>query len=278
MTHVRDSSTRRGPARPESIDATGELPVERDGAPRRSRRLRTAARVVLVLVLAVALAPRAITWIAARGGDVAHAPEDIAVLAGDEHRAAIVLGAGLVGERPSPLLRERIDGAIELLDAGRVDLLVMSGDNSTEYYDEPTVMRRYAIDKGVAVDQVAADYAGRRTWDTCTRATDIFGIESAIVVTNAFHVDRAVLTCKAAGVDATGYSVGDGSHGVGARVQWRMRELAASGRALVDAWVVRPDPAVGGERIDPWDACALRDSLAPSDAERDADEFARMGC
>ena len=256
--------------------ALADAPVGH-GQRHRRRRLRV-LRILLVVVVVAIMLPRATTWVAARGGDVVHDPSDIPVLAGDEHRAAIVLGAGLVGERPSPLLRERIDGAIELLDDGRVDLLVMSGDNSTEYYDEPTVMRRYAIDRGVAVDEVAADYAGRRTWDTCTRASDIFGIDEAIVVTNAFHVDRAVLTCNAAGVDATGSSVGDGDHGIGARIQWRVRELAASGRALADAWIVHPEPAVGGEQIDPWDACELRDSLAPSDAERDAEAFTRIGC
>jgi vancomycin permeability regulator SanA len=189
-----------------------------------------------------------------------------------------VLGAGVVGEQPSPLLRDRIEGAVELFESGRVDLLVMSGDNSTEYYDEPTVMRRYAIDQGIPATSVAADYAGRRTWDTCTRAHDVFGIDDAIVVTNSFHVDRAVTTCRAGGVDATGFSVSDSGHSLGNRARWRARELAASGRALADAWWLRPEPAVGGDRIDPWDPCELRESLAPSDAERSAEAFTDAGC
>ena len=247
---------------------------------RRSRRRRwwRAALVTVALVGAAAiLLPRATTWAMARG-EVKHSVDDLPVLAGDEHRAAIVLGAGLKGEEPSPLLRERIDAAIRLLDADRVDLLVMSGDNSTQYYDEPTVMRRYAIDHGVTADQVAADYAGRRTWDSCTRARDIFGIDEAIVVTNSFHVDRAVMTCNAAGVDTTGYSVSDSHHALHNRAKWRVRELAASGRALADAWIVHPKPAVGGDQIDPWDPCELRDSLAPSDAQSTRQEFENAGC
>jgi vancomycin permeability regulator SanA len=269
----------------EPITAAARTPEEddqeRDARPapprRRGRRRRIVVVVLALVVVLGAVAPRVTTWAVVRG-DVVHSASQLPELAGGEHRAAIVLGAGLVGEEPSPLLRERIEGAIDLFEAGRVDLLVMSGDNSTQYYDEPTVMRTYAIRHGVPADRVAADYAGRRTWDSCARAKRVFGMDEAVVVTNAFHVDRAVLTCSAAGIDATGLSVSDSGHHPLNRAKWRLRELAASGRALVDAWIVRPEPAVGGDRIDPWDPCQLRDSLAPSDAERSADEFERAGC
>lgn len=251
--------------------------VDAPAAPRQRRWGRRLALAALVAVAVVAVAPRVTSWALARD-HVTTDPASLPRLENGEHRAAIVLGAGLVGERPSPLLRERIDGAIELLEQGRVDLIVMSGDNSTQYYDEPTVMRRYAIDRGVAVDRVAADYAGRRTWDSCARADEVFGIDEAVVVTNAFHVDRATLTCRAAGVDATGLSVADDQHALHNRAKWRTRELAATGRALVDAWIVQPEPAVGGDRIDAWNPCELRDSLAPSDAERDAEAFTALGC
>jgi len=222
-------------------------------------------RFLLVVALVVAIAPRVTTWILARG-DVAHAPKDLPTLTGDDRRAAIVLGAGLVGERPSAILADRIEAATALLDSGRVDLLIMSGDNSTEYYDEPTAMRQQAIDLGAPSNQVAADYAGRRTWDTCKRAHDVFGIRDAVVVTSSFHVDRAIATCRAAGITTRGYSVSDASHSIGNRTKWRVRELAATGRALLDAWVIRPAPAVGGDPIDPYDPCQLAASLAPSDA------------
>ena len=210
--------------------------------------------------------------------DVAHAPGDLPRLTGGERRAAIVLGAGVIGERPSPLLRERIDGAIELLEDDRIDMIVMSGDNTTEYYDEPTVMRRYAIEQGVPAEQVAADYAGRRTWDSCVRARDVFGLEQAVVVTNAFHVDRALVSCRAAGIDATGYSVPDTGHSNVNRAKWRARELPATGRALLDAFVLRPEPAVDGPRVDPWEPCELYASLAPSVRDESADDFQRFSC
>lgn len=199
-------------------------------------------------------------------------------LRGGEHRAAIVLGAGLVGNRPSKLLDRRIRAAVDLLEDDRVDVLIMSGDNSTEFYDEPTAMRTRAIELGVPAGQVAADYAGRRTWDSCSRAHDIFGLDEAVVVTSAFHIDRAVVSCDAAGVDATGFSVSDRSgFALHDRAAWRVRELAATGRALVDAWATRPEPAVGGEPIDPWNPCEIQRSLAPSDAERD-ERMTGMSC
>lgn len=258
-------------------EVQAEPTVLASGGPRRPRRYVLVATVIVLAALLVG--PRLVTFVHAQGGAVVHHdPGDLSRLQDGERRAALVPGAGLVGDRPSSLLRERIDAAIELLEAGRVDMLVMSGDNSTEYYDEPTVMRRYAIDQGVPVEQVAADYAGRRTWDSCARAGKVFGIDSAVVVTNAFHVDRAVFTCRAAGMRAVGYSASDSGHRLADRASWRLREFAASGRALVDAWIVRPEPAVGGDEVDPWDPCQLRDSLAPSDAERDAADFTALGC
>lgn len=234
--------------------------------------------VTLLLIAALmCAAPRLTTWLLARG-DVAHRASDLPRLSQGEHRVAIVLGAGLDGEKPSPLLADRIDAAMELLDEGRVDLLLMSGDNTTQYYDEPTVMRTSAIEQGAAPEQVAPDYAGRRTWDTCVRARRVFGVEDAVVVTSAFHVDRAIAACRAAGIDVSGFSVDDDRFGGRDRTVWRARELAATARVLADAWVLRPEPAVGGRRIDPYDPCELYDSLAPSVAAESADEFGALGC
>jgi len=234
--------------------------------------------VLCTLVFVVAgLLPRPTTWVLARG-DIAHRPADLDKLDTGDRRAAIVFGAGLDGERPSPLLADRIDAAVELLNEDRVDLLVMSGDNTTEYYDEPTVMRSSAVEAGIPPELVAADYAGRRTWDSCVRAREVFGIEEAVVVTSAFHVDRAVASCRAAGIDVVGYSVSDGRFEATDRMVWRVRELAATGRALLDAWVLRPEPAVGGSRIDPYEPCELYASLAPSVAREQAQEFGALGC
>lgn len=264
---------RRGPAPLSPPTGTGD---GSEDAHRRRRRRRWVRLVQLALVLGVVVlgVPRVTTWLLARG-DVAHRPSDVPRLRGDAHRAAIVLGAGIVGGRPSHLLDDRIRAAVRLLDAGRVDVLVVSGDNSTEDYDEPTAMRTRAIELGASADQVAPDFAGRRTWDTCVRAREVFGIRDAVVVTSSFHVDRAVATCRAAGIDTRGYSVSDAGFPERDRAMWRLRETAATGRALADAWVLRPEPAVGGDPIDPWDPCSIRRSLPQRAAERDVASGAR---
>jgi len=122
---------------------------------------------------------------------------------------ALVLGAGVIDNRPSALLARRLDLAAELYRRGKVRALLLSGDNSTKHYDEPTVMRDYLIARGVPDQKIVRDYAGFDTWNSCIRAKRIFGVDEAIVVTQNFHLPRAVALCRAAGVVTWG--VGDDS-------------------------------------------------------------------
>ncbi|MEZ4555940.1 MAG: ElyC/SanA/YdcF family protein [Caldilineaceae bacterium] len=103
-----------------------------------------------------------------------------------------------------PCWRDRVDTAIALYQAGKVDKLLMSGDNSTPEYDEPGAMMAYAIAQGVPAADIQPDYAGRRTYDTCYRAQAIFHVEDAVLVTQAFHLPRALFTCHNLGLDAQG--------------------------------------------------------------------------
>ena len=82
----------------------------------------------------------------------------------------------------------------------------MSGDNMAPEYNEPDAMRDYLINAGVPAEQVIADYAGFDTYDSCARAKRIFGVSKLIVVTQSYHLPRAVATCRALGVDATGWA------------------------------------------------------------------------
>src|SRR5919109_3159473 len=120
-------------------------------------------------------------------------------------RLAIVFGAGLRRDgTPTPILRDRVETAASLYISGKVEKLLMSGDNSFLYYNEPEAMRQYAISLGVPDHAIAMDYAGRRTYDTCYRAKAIFGMESALLVTQKFHLPRALFLCNALGLDAYG--------------------------------------------------------------------------
>lgn len=120
--------------------------------------------------------------------------------------AAIVLGAALrnKGTEPSSYLQWRINTAVQLYKAGKVDRLLMSGDGSYYDHDEPYIMRREAIRQGVPADKIDMDKFGFDTYDSCTRAMKIRGITSATLVTQGYHLPRAVFTCQAIGMDAIG--------------------------------------------------------------------------
>jgi SanA protein len=159
-------------------------------------------------------------------------------------RVAIVFGAGITGDgRPLPALADRVWTAAELYKAGKVEVLLMSGDNRFVEYNEPAAMRRYALEQGVPQEDIVLDYAGRRTYDTCYRAGDIFGVEDAILVTQAFHLDRALYTCHKLGIDAVGVAA-DRREYYSIRFWW-WRELAAVTAAWLDLNLLHPTPVLG---------------------------------
>lgn len=155
---------------------------------------------------------------------------------------AVVLGAAAWPEGPSPLLARRLDLAVRLYEEGRVDRVIVSGDNREVSRCETDVMTAYLVEHGVPADRVDADRHGYRTWDTCVRVRDLFGVRSAVMVTQSFHLPRTVALARAAGIDAVG--VGDPSLGARRRstVIGYARELGAALKALRDV-VVRPEPA-----------------------------------
>ena len=120
-------------------------------------------------------------------------------------RIAIVLGAKVwENGEPSDALNDRIVTAVELYRAGRVKKILMSGDNPSENYDEPTAMKATAVKLGVPENAIVLDFAGRRTYDTCYRAKEIFAVQKAIVVTQEFHQARTLYLCNNLGVDSVG--------------------------------------------------------------------------
>jgi SanA protein len=201
--------------------------------------------IPLLLAAVVALFPFLWrTWVTWRTADAIHTVEQVAPA-----RVAIVFGARTYGEgRLSSMLRDRVDTAVELYKAGKVDKLLMSGDNSTEEYNEPADMMRYAIAQGVPAADIQPDYAGRRTYDTCYRAQHIFGVNEAVLVTQHFHLPRAIFTCRALGMEAQGVMADRRTYSERV-LRWQEgREVAALVVALAD--VVRGNPApIMGEPI-----------------------------
>ncbi|NMO38193.1 DUF218 domain-containing protein [Streptomyces sp. GMY01] len=197
----------------------------------RAGRRRLVQAVMAVCVLALLPA----TWLYVSTGDRLRTTADA-----PRTDVAIVFGAGLWhGGEPSPYLAHRLDAAVTLYREGRIKVVLVTGDNSRTDYDEPDAMRAYLTRHGVPGARIVSDYAGFDTWDSCVRAKKVFGVDRAVLVSQGFHIRRAVALCDAAGVDSYGVGV-DAVHDV----TWYYggaREVFAAGKAALDA-VFRPDP------------------------------------
>jgi len=181
-------------------------------------------------------------------------------VAATPHRhVAIVFGAFVNPDgTPSNALADRIDGAVALYKAGRVDHLLVTGDNSSPQYDEVTVMRDRAIAAGVPSSAITRDYAGLDTYDSCVRAVRVFGVRDAVLVTQDYHLARALFLCTDAGIDAVGLRIPDWQHlaersptvyPTGMAVSYTAREWLARMKAVVEADITSPDPKVGGPYV-----------------------------
>lgn len=181
--------------------------------------------------------------------ELRYGPAIRTVEAAPRARVAVVFGAGLRRDgRPTPVLQDRVETAVELYRQGKVDRLLMSGDNLSANYNEPAAMRRAAIELGVPAEAISLDYAGQRTYDTCYRAKAIFGVTEAVLVTQAFHLPRALFLCEALGVRATGVSADRREYLRRSIVFWNLRELLATATAWWDIHVARPTPVLGEAR------------------------------
>ena len=161
-------------------------------------------------------------------------------------QVAIIFGAGLTrGGQPSAVLRDRIRRGIELYNTGKVDYLLLSGDNTTEFYDEPSAMKTYALKNGIPEDAIIVDYAGRRTYDTCYRARHIFNVTGAVLVTQAYHLPRAIFTCNQLGTPAVGVEAYESNYWAGGLTRWTIREVPATMAAFWDIFWAQPLPIMG---------------------------------
>lgn len=206
----------------------------------------------VALVVLIVVSANVWVWCASAGRiEELGAPDDTATAP-----VAIVLGAAVnpSGE-PSPWLRYRLDTAARLYHSGRVEALLVSGDNGRENYNEPVAMRNYLVSAGIPAEAIALDYAGFDTYDTCVRAHRIFGVTRAIIVTQDFHEPRAVSVCRAAGVEAHGVadSLARNNRGTWAR-SW-LRERVAVVKAAWDVLSGR-EPLLGRRETSVEDAVA----------------------
>lgn len=162
-------------------------------------------------------------------------------------QAAIVLGAYVFPDgRPSTMVEDRLLAALELYQADKVDKILLSGDHGTTAYDEVNAMRRFLEEKGIPPEDIFMDHAGFDTYDSMYRARDVFQVRSAVVVTQGFHLPRAVWLARRMGLDAEGV-VADRWVYDGARY-YAAREILARVKAFAE-WAVQRKPVFLGPVI-----------------------------
>lgn len=161
-------------------------------------------------------------------GRIFDAPADV-----PHRRAALVLGCGkYVDGRLNLFYQYRIDASVELWAAGKIDAILVSGDNSRKGYDEPSSMKADLIERGVPAEYIALDYAGFRTLDSVVRAQKVFGLADYIVVSQPFHCRRAIYLAHKTGQSVIGYCAADVAGASGLKI--RLRETVARAKAVVD--------------------------------------------
>jgi vancomycin permeability regulator SanA len=164
-----------------------------------------------------------------------------------KNRVAIVFGAGIYKDgSPTPYLQWRVNTAVKLYKAHRVQKLLMTGDNSTKTYDEPVAMRKLAEKQGVKASDITLDYAGFNTYDSCYRAHAIFGLNSATLVSQGYHLPRAVMTCDGVGVKSVGVNSVNG--GRAWTVSYLMREWLSTDKAVLQI-MFKPHPTALGKPV-----------------------------
>jgi SanA protein len=166
-----------------------------------------------------------------------------------EAPVAVVLGtaARVADGRANLFFLPRMEAAAALFKAGKVKALIVSGDNGTQNYDEPTEMKRVLVQMGVPEAKIVCDYAGFRTLDSVVRAKEVFGQQRVIFVSQRFHNARAIYLAKAFGIDAWGLNATDVP--VTLSVKTFLREKLACVKAMLDVNVLGTQPKFLGETV-----------------------------
>jgi SanA protein len=163
-----------------------------------------------------------------------------------EPKVAIIFGAGLVNGKPSQVLAARLNEGVVLYKADKVNKILVSGDNTSIYYNEPMAMTEYLVSKGVAQNDIIEDFAGRRTVDTCYRAKKVFNVNSAYLISQPFHLPRALWLCENYGIMSK--TVGSANLPFFGTVYQYIRELPSSFKAMFESLnYVDSEPSDGKE-------------------------------
>lgn len=165
-----------------------------------------------------------------------------------KNKVGLVLGTSnkLVGGKSNPYYTSRINATISMFKAGKIDYVLVSGDNGTPYYNEPLVFKKDLIKGGIPEERIFLDHAGFRTLDSMFRAKMIFGLERVTVISQEFHNKRAIYLAEKKGLKAIGYNAGNPSIKHGIKVQ--VREYFARVKVFIDL-AMNTQPKFYGEQI-----------------------------
>ena len=166
--------------------------------------------------------------------------------AGEGYDCILVLGCGVWGNTPSHMLEDRLRQGIELYENGASGKMLMSGDHGREDYDEVNVMKDFAADRGVDTDDIFMDHAGFSTYESMYRAKEIFKAEKVLIVTQDYHLYRAIYDARALGIDA--YGIASNPREYAGQIYRDIREILARNKDFVYC-IIKPEPTYMGDEI-----------------------------
>lgn len=207
--------------------------------------------VILVVLLCALIGAGTVAWVDIRtAGHIFDKDADI-----PHAEVALLLGASVAsGGRLSPVMQERADEAALLYESGTVDKILVTGDNSTLEYDEVYPVGKYLLARGIPQKDIFLDYAGFDTYSSIYRAREIFGVQGVLIVSQRYHLPRAVFIAQALGLDAGGVDASEGEK----YLYYSLREIPASLKAVFDVWFGRVPKYLGeqfpvsGDSAETW--------------------------
>ena len=158
----------------------------------------------------------------------------------------LILGAGVKDDKPKPMLRDRLLTGIELYKSGAAEKIIMSGDHGRADYDEVNVMRAFALEQGVRAEDIFLDHAGFSTYDSVYRAKNIFGAENIIIVSQKYHLYRALYISEKLDVMAAGVSANLNTYG--GQLKRDIREIIARDKDFFKC-IIKPGAEIMGDKI-----------------------------
>ena len=158
----------------------------------------------------------------------------------------LVLGAGVWGDKPSPILEDRLLESISAYESGVADKIIMTGDHGRKDYDEVNIMKEFVVSRGIPSDNVFMDHAGFSTYESMYRAKEIFGVKKVVIVTQKYHLHRALYIAKQLGMDAYGVSADPRKYA--GQLQREVREVLARNKDFVMC-IFKPKPTYLGKAI-----------------------------